>query len=88
MVRLPPMVVRQLNLIHQQFEKNIRVGSLFVPFFCDTCDLDDSKTLVTRDQVVASGPAAFLMEGPPCTKCGNPMELDIADNYFAMVREH
>jgi hypothetical protein len=87
LVKVQPFVVRQVNLIHSQFGSNLRVDSMYVPFYCNACDLDDATILVTRDQVKASDNSNLQISGNPCRKCGQPMEMDVMDNYFRLMRE-
>jgi hypothetical protein len=87
LVRLPPVVVRQLNLIRSQFGKNMEVNSVFVPFYCDNCDLDDKSVLVTREQLAGNDPIESKIPPKACPKCGKLMEMDVVENYFAIIKD-
>lgn len=85
-VKLQPIVVRQLNLIRSQFSKNMQIESVYVPYYCDSCDLDDKSLLVGRQEIQALPADESLKKEVKCPSCGESMEMDVVDDYFAMMR--
>lgn len=77
-------VVTQLNTIYN-FRGPARVWSLYAPFVCEACSVEESKLIDVRAHRPGAPPAlpAFA-----CEKCGGPMEFDdIPERYFSFLKE-
>jgi hypothetical protein len=87
MEKVGPVIVRQFSMVKDFLSPNVVVESIFVPLFCESCDLEDLSTLVSADEVRALGDIAqFMPKLVPCPKCNVPMELDCdPSKYFNVL---
>lgn len=78
-IKIQPVVVRQFTMMHNYFNDSVEIESVFVPFYCETCDHDDVDTLVTAKD--AAEPAK-LTKDKKCSKCGQQLLMDISESYL------
>jgi hypothetical protein len=80
--RLPVLLVNQVNMLSSFFGGHVpNVRSVFVPYFCETCN-DSQQPLVETAAVRAIGGEAPAVA---CTKCGTAMALDEDEGYFSFL---
>lgn len=84
--RCRPSIVRQLNMV-TGFGRRGQVISVYLPYFCATCDDDHERLL---DLTLDFSPVA--KREPPlfeCPECGHPCEFDEApDTYFEFGNDY
>jgi anti-anti-sigma regulatory factor len=68
-------IVHSLTMI-SGFEGNGRIRSLFVPYYCEVCNVDSRRLY----QVDSGG---SVLDGEPCPKCRNKMEFDDLPELYA-----
>jgi hypothetical protein len=77
-----PAVVTQLNTIYN-FRGRARVRSLYAPYVCEACNIEERKLLVVRE--LGSPPSVPSFS---CTRCGGPMEFDdLPERYLSFLKE-
>jgi hypothetical protein len=78
-------VANTFVLVRKSINRYVNFDSVFVPFFCPRCSLDDVTTLMTREIFFAdSNPVEKKIKPVICNKCGQPMELDATLGYFSL----
>lgn len=84
---VPPVVARQLVAMKSYIDEAVETESVFVPYFCDGCDIEDRSTLVRASEVRAAPDLREFRPAPPvCKTCGKAMDMDIVpDKYFSLL---
>jgi len=79
----PIAFIHQANLIPNLLDRQ-SVRSLFAPYACDRCGLDEEKLLeVARD---LDGGKALKPPAQKCSGCGGPLTFDdLPDQYFSFL---
>ena len=82
--RCSPAIVTQLNTIYN-FRGPARVWSLYAPYVCEACSVEESKLIDVRNHRPGAPPA---LPDFSCPKCGGPMDFDdIPERYFSFLKE-
>lgn len=78
--RASPMIVQQISMISNFMGQRAKVTSLYVPYFCETCNDE-------RMQLVQVNPGETLGVAPtiPCPKCHHTMQLDEPEAMYASL---
>lgn len=80
LLRLPCVLSRKIFSLGSFMCKNAVVRSLFVPYYCDRCDLEKETLfevkLDLQDKILNHEELKSLTP-TPCTQCGSPMEMDM-----------
>jgi len=83
--RCSPMVVKQINILAGFLSADARIESIYVPYYCEDCGLEEQKLveLATLSQPFLP---AEIIECYSCPACGKNMQLDmIKSQYFAFL---
>jgi hypothetical protein len=73
-----PFVIQANNVYN--LLAGARVHSVMAPYFCRLCEAN-RMVLVTGEEVQPS-----IVPAKACMECGNQMEFDELENYFAFLR--
>jgi hypothetical protein len=77
-----PAIVTQLNTIYN-FRGRAKVRSLYAPYVCEACGVEERKLLDVRALGVPPTVPAFS-----CARCGGPMEFDdLPERYLSFLKE-
>lgn len=86
----PALIVNQVNMVAGFIPKTGSVESLFAPFICEDCSVEENHLLRRgADYDYAQGNAPYSLNLPEhlCPKCGKPMELDALEmKFFAFLK--
>lgn len=75
--RVSPVMIQQLGMISSFFGTRSKVRSLFVPYFCASCN-NDALQLAE----VGSDGAIAIQPTIPCPKCKSPMQIDELEEMY------
>lgn len=80
-----PVTVTQLNMIYN-FRGRARILSVYAPFICETCEVEDQKLL----DMATLFPGGKITDLPEylCPRCNQPMVFDdIPERYLSFVMD-
>jgi hypothetical protein len=80
----PRMFVDQLNSVRNLISPPFTVQSMFVPFFCDNCNVGYDQLLVQKDHFTYQRGTKPTIKLPqvPCPTCRQPMAPDVIENHY------
>jgi hypothetical protein len=88
LVQVPVNVNRVLLSVQGILAENMIVESVFLPFYCDADDTEDSTVLITRAELPVGSALKPTTRVPKCPKCLGTMQLDGVDSsFFALMQE-
>ncbi len=76
----PVFIVDQLNIV-SMLREGVAVESFYAPFYCESCDSDETFLLITAD-VDEDDAVEGLNEKYQCTQCSNFCEFGDDEEYF------
>lgn len=85
---VPPSVAKQLFTVARLLPSAFSIDSVYLPYYCNDCELEDRGRLVTANDVAKADPLGSLTEQKiPCSKCSKPMEFDgIPEHFIGLLK--
>jgi anti-anti-sigma regulatory factor len=81
---VPPVMVEQFNMI-SNFGAGGTVYSFHLPYFCESCDIDEQKVFELQDGKTPQERPTLKSE--KCAKCGSELVLnDIEEEYLSFLQ--
>ncbi|MDZ4660769.1 MAG: hypothetical protein SGJ18_04045 [Pseudomonadota bacterium] len=82
----PKVIIDQVNMVDGFLPTNAKVGSFYVPYFCESCDNLDT-TLYSDPVGIANGSVKVPPQFP-CSKCKQAAEIDVIEGkYFKFLKK-
>jgi hypothetical protein len=84
-VNCPSILIDQVNMISGFVPASGKIGSFYVPYFCDECD--DLKNILFTKGKEFDGEKCEVKEEIACPTCGEEAELDVIKlKYFKFLK--
>jgi len=87
--KCPKIIVDQMNYIEGFLPERSRVGSFYIPFYCESCEVGSEVLLVDGEHYDKDNFETGQTPKYPscnCAKCSKPMEADVLpQQYFRFL---
>jgi len=84
--RVRPVFIRTLASIRDFLPKGAKLNSVYVPYFCESCNNNYDRLMVNGQDFTRS-PNRRDLESHPCPKCGQASEIDALVESYANAFE-
>lgn len=86
LVKVSPTVNRQLLTVKTYLAAIATVESVYLPYYCEDCDREESSVLTHASELKTSGLPELEGKAPKCPECGGETQFDgQVDRYFELL---